>query len=213
MAAQETPILASKGTVSLTSAPPVAKKKDKSTAFLYIAKRHQTLSTLYINTRGNFVFYSIYIYYIYIYIYILLLLLLLLEIRNRVVPTGSTPKGGPTEITLYHPGHSSPPGLVSVSVPSPPVLMSCILHPVRTLPCPIHIPYRVSGLFLPRLSVLHIYSNPTEKNPSTNIKPHIQTVLIHYFNKQTIKRAVYHYLVSPPVSSVPTCSSAPYLHQ
>ena len=79
--------------------------------------------------------------------------------------------------------------------------------------CPIHIPYRVSGLFLPCFSVLHIYSNPTEKNPSTNIKPHIQTVLIHYFNKQTIKRAVYHYIVSPPVSSVPTCSSAPHLHK
>ena len=35
----------------------------KSTAFLYIAKRNHTLSTLYINTRGNFVFYSIYIYW------------------------------------------------------------------------------------------------------------------------------------------------------
>ena len=43
----------------LTSAPPVAKKKRQTTAFLYIAKRHQTLSTLYIKTRGNFVFYSI----------------------------------------------------------------------------------------------------------------------------------------------------------
>ena len=61
----------------------------------------------------------------------------LFEIRNRIVPTGSTPKGGPTEITLYHPGHSSPPGLVSLSVPPPPpVLLSCILHSVRTLPCP-----------------------------------------------------------------------------
>ena len=141
----------------------------------------------------------------------------LFVIRNRIFPAGSTPKGGPTETTLYHPGHSSPPGLVSVSVPSPPILLSWM--PLASGPypplssCPIHIPYRVSGLFLPCLSVLHIYSNPTEKNPSTNIKPHIQTVLIHYFNKQTIRRAVYHYLVSPPVSSVPTCSSAPHLHQ
>ena len=79
--------------------------------------------------------------------------------------------------------------------------------------CPVHITYRVSGLSLPCFHVLHIYSNPTERNPSTNIKPHIQTVLIHYFNKQTIKTAVYHYLVSPPVSSVPTCSIAPHLHQ
>ena len=34
-------------------------KKENSTAFLYIAKRNQTLCTLYINIRGNFVFYSI----------------------------------------------------------------------------------------------------------------------------------------------------------
>ena len=33
----------------------------KRTAFLFIAKRNHTLSTLYINTRGNFVFYSIYV--------------------------------------------------------------------------------------------------------------------------------------------------------
>ena len=101
-------------------------------------------------------------------------------------------------------------------LPPPPVLLSWV-HPASgpyppLSSCPIHIPYRVSGLFLTCFSVLHIYSNPTEKNPSTNIKPHIQTVLIHYFNKQTIKRAVYHYLFSPPVSSVPTCSSAPHLH-
>ena len=51
---------------------------------------------------------------------------------------------------------------------------------------PVHITYRVSGLSLPCFPVLHIYSNPTERNPSTHIKPHIQTVLIHYFNKQTI---------------------------
>ena len=44
---------------SLTSAPPVAKKKEKRTAFLYIAKRDQTLCTLLINTREKFVFYSI----------------------------------------------------------------------------------------------------------------------------------------------------------
>ena len=82
-----------------------------------------------------------------------------------------------------------------------PVLLSCILHQVRTLPCPVHITYRVSGLSLPCFPVLHIYSNPTERNPSTHIKPHTQTVLIHYFNQQTIKTTVYHYIVSPPVSS------------
>ena len=98
----------------------------------------------------------------------------LFGIRNRILPTGSTPKEGPTEFTLYHPG------LVSVSVPSPPILLSWMpLASGRTLPCPIHIPYLVSGLFLPCLSVLHIYSNPTEQNPSTYFKPHKQTVLIH----------------------------------
>ena len=73
-----------------------------------------------------------------------------------------------TQTTRHHPG------LVSVSVPSPPVPF--VMHPASgpyppLSSCPIHIPYRVSGLFLPCFSVLHIYSNPTEKNPSTNIKP------------------------------------------
>ena len=86
-----------------------------------------------------------------------------------------------------------------------------ILLPLSS--CPAHIPYRVSGLSLPCIPVLHIYSNPTERNPSTYIKPHKQTVLIHYFNNQTIKTAVYLYIVSPPVSFVPTCFSAPHLHQ
>ena len=119
---------------------------------------------------------------------ILILFFCLFGIRNRIFPTGSTPKGGPTEFTLYHPGHSSPPGLVSVSVPSPPILLSWMrlasgpYSPLSS--CPIHIPYLVSGLFLPCLSVLHIYSNPTEKNTSTYFKPHKQTVLIHYLNNQ-----------------------------
>ena len=67
--------------------------------------------------------------------------------------------------------------------------------------CPVHIPYRVSGLSLPCFPVLHIYSNPTERNPSTQIKPHKQTVLIHYFNNQTTKTAVNHNLVSLTVDS------------
>ena len=35
-------------------------------------------------------------------------------IRTRICPAGSTPEGGPTEKLPYHPGHSSPPGLVVV---------------------------------------------------------------------------------------------------
>ena len=140
----------------------------------------------------------------------------LFEIRNRIFSGGSTPKEGPTEITPIPPRPLVTPG---------PCLTLCSLYP-RTFvmypasgpypplsSCPVHIPYRVSGLSLPCIPVLHIYINPTERNPSTYIKPHKQTVLIHYFNNQTIKTAVYHYLVSPPVSFVPTCFSAPHLHQ
>ena len=50
---------------------------------------------------------------------------------HRVNSQGRTYRDHP-----YHPGHSSPPGLVSHSVSSPPVLLSCILHQVRTLPSP-----------------------------------------------------------------------------
>ena len=62
--------------------------------------------------------------------------LCLFEIRNCIFPTGSTPKGGPTEISPTTQATRHPRGLVSLSVPSPPVLLSCILHQVRTLPCP-----------------------------------------------------------------------------
>ena len=115
----------------------------------------------------------------------------------------------------YHPGHSSPRALSHFLFSLP---RTFVMHPASgSYPplssCPVHITYRVSGLSLPCFPVLHTYSNPTESNPPTHIKPNIQTVLIHYFNKQTIKTAVYHYLVSPPVLSVPTCFSAPHLHQ
>ena len=57
----------------------------------------------------------------------------------------------------YHPGHLSPPGLVSLPVPSAPVLLSCILHQVHTLPClsVLYIyPNQVSSLSLPFLPVI-----------------------------------------------------------
>ena len=134
-------------------------------------------------------------------------------IRNRIFLAGSTPKGGLTEITPTTQAARHPRALSHFLFPLPPYFChaSCI-RSVRTLPCPVHITYRVSGLSLPCFPVLHIYSNPTERNPSTHIKPHKQAMLIHYFNKQ-IKTAVYHYLVFTIVSSVPTCSSAPHLHQ
>ena len=93
--------------------------------------------------------------------------------RKRICPSGSTPKGGPTEITTT----------TQATLPR-----TFVMHPASgpyppLSSCPVHITYRVSGLFLPCFPVLHIYSNPTERNPSTHTKPHIQTVLIHYFNK------------------------------
>ena len=39
--------------------------------------------------------------------------------------------------------------------------------------CPVHITYHVSGLSPPFLPVIRMNSNPTKRNPSTNIKPHI----------------------------------------
>ena len=95
-----------------------------------------------------------------------------------------------------------------------PVLLSRILHEVRTLPssCPVHITYRVSSLSHPCFPVLHIYSNPTERNPSTHIKPHIQTVLIHYFNSTNNENSSVPLPCLPScIQSVPTSSSAPHL--
>ena len=67
----------------------------------------------------------------------------------------------------HHSCHSSPPGLISLHVPCPPpppppILMSCILHQIRTLPClpVLYIyPYQVSGQSLPCLPVVHCVSN------------------------------------------------------
>ena len=103
--------------------------------------------------------------------YILFVFVCLFEIRNRIFPAGSTPKGGPREITLYHPGHSSPPGLVALHVPYPPILI--VMHPAsgQSPPpssCPIQISYQVSGLPPPCLPVLHIYLKPHTYEPLKN---------------------------------------------
>ena len=45
-----------------------------------------------------------------------------------------------------HPGHTSTPGLIALRVPYPPIILSCILHQVRTVPGrPVCISYLVSG--------------------------------------------------------------------
>ena len=66
----------------------------------------------------------------------LLLLLLLFEIRNRIVPTGSTPEGGPTEVSPTTQATRHPRALLLFMFPIPPYLLSCILHPVSPLPRP-----------------------------------------------------------------------------
>ena len=116
------------------------------------------------------------------------MLLLLFEIRNRIVPTGSTPKGGPTEVSPTTQATRHPRALFTSRFPLPPYY--CRASCIRSVPTlysrTVHISYQVFGLFLPCLLVLHIYSTPQKKNPSTNIKPHTQTVLIYYFNNRTI---------------------------
>ena len=53
---------------------------------------------------------------------------------------------------------------------------------IRSVPSPVLYIYPIESLVC--FPVLHIYSNPTEKNPSTYFKPHKQTMLIHYLNKR-----------------------------
>ena len=117
-----------------------------------------------------------------------MLLLLLFEIRNRIVPTGSTPEGGPTEVSPTTQATRHPRALFTSLFPLPPYYChaSCIRSVPPLYSRPVHISYQVFGLFLPCLLVLHIYSTPQKENPSTNIKPHTQTVLIYYFNNRTI---------------------------
>ena len=89
-------------------------------------------------------------------------------------------------VCLFWIRHSSLPGLIFLPVPCPPILLSCILHQVRTLPClPVRYTYpnKVSGLSLPCLPVVHIYLNPTRMNPSTLQTPHINGISL-LFPKQ-----------------------------
>ena len=93
------------------------------------------------------------------WVWVICLFVCLFWIRTRICPAGSTPEGGPTEKLPYHPGHSSPPGLVVLHVPYPPILI--VMHPAsgQSPPlssCPIQISYQVSGLPPPCLPVLHM---------------------------------------------------------
>ena len=142
----------------------------------------------------------------YTYVCFCLLFVVCLGSSNAFFPRGQLPKENlrrspSTTQATRHPRALSQ-SLFSLH---PYFCHECILHPVRTLPCPIHIPYRVSGLFLPCFSVLHIYSNPTEKNPSTYFKPHKQTMLSHYLNNQNNQN------ISETLSRLPSCILRAYL--
>ena len=121
---------------------------------LFTTKSNHILSVGVLYTQA-FISYTItqqrenYLSYDYIFYKQLLVCLFvcLFWIRNRIWPTGSTPKGGPTEIS---PTTQATPGLILHHVPCPPpppppILLSCILHQVCALPC---------------LPVLYIYPNP-----------------------------------------------------
>ena len=96
--------------------------------------------------------------------------LLLFEIRNRIVPTGSTPKGGPTEVSPTTQATRHPRALLLFMFPIPPYLLSCILHPVSPLPRPpVLYRYPTKYLVCP-LPVFLSYKTPHIWTPQ---KPHI----------------------------------------
>ena len=100
--------------------------------------------------------------------------------------------------------------------PLPPYFChECILHPVRTLPCPpvLYI-YPIESLvcfLLVFLSYTYIQT-PQKRTPQHISNPTNKLCLFIISITETIKTSVKLYLVSPPVSSVPTCFGAPPLH-
>ena len=127
--------------------------------------------------------------------------------RNRICPTGSTPKGGPMEISPTTQATRHPQSLSFFMFPVLPYFCqpSCIRSVASSvfLSCTY---IQVSGLSLPCLPVLHIYLNPTKMNPSTLQTSHINCVSL-LFPKQFQHQCNY---LPWTVSSMPTCSSSPH---
>ena len=104
-------------------------------------------------------------------------------ICNRIRHTGSTPKREPTKSSpitqaTRHPRASL---LFMYTIPPPPpILMSCSLHQVSTLPCP-PVPYRYPTKYLvcPSLSSrpTHIFNPPLPKYEPLKT-PHINCVTL-----------------------------------
>ena len=81
----------------------------------------------------------------------------------------------------YHSGHSSTTGLVSLHCSLSP--WTFVMHPASgsyppLTSCPVHISYQLSGLSLPCLHVIHIYSNPTKWTPQQSLT---STYKLRYF--------------------------------
>ena len=102
-----------------------------------------------------------------------------------ICPTGSTPKGGPTESSPTTQATRDPWHYLSfmlpVPPPPPPPPYFCHASCIRSMPSLVllsctYILNQVSGLSLPCFPVVHIYLNPTNMNPSTLQTPNINSV-------------------------------------
>ena len=128
-------------------------------------------------------------------------------IPNCICPMGSTPKGGPMENSPTTQATRHPRALSFFMFPVPPILLSCILHQVCTLPfLPVLYIYsnQISGLSLPCLPVVHIYLNPTKMNPST-----LQTPIINCVSLLFLKQFPHQYNSKISPLQYPPCLPAP----
>ena len=103
----------------------------------------------------------------------------LFEIRNRIFPAGSTPKGGPTEITPTTQATRHPRALPHFLFPLLPYF--CHASCIRSVPSPVLLSctYNLSSLW----SVLSLFSCPThifkphrKESLNTNQTPHTNCV-------------------------------------
>ena len=114
---------------------------------------------------------------------VLLLLLLLLEIRNRIVPTGSTPEGGPTEVSPTTQATRHPRALFTSLFPLPPYY--CHASCIRSVPPPVlpSCTYILPSLWsVSSLSscLTHIF-NPTKGEPLNKSQtPHTNCINLLY---------------------------------
>ena len=119
-----------------------------------------------------------YFRYKLVYLFVCFFVFVCLRSATAFSPRGQLPREDLRRSPLPHRPLVTPGPCLALCSLSP---RTSVMHPASgpyppLSSCRVHIPYRVSGLSLPCFPVLHIYSNPTERNPSTYIKPHKQTV-------------------------------------